>query len=230
MVPLFWICLVFVAVAWSFHRVVWDLALLAQLSERPGRSRPVNGPETAWATADREPMRLRAFVAGAEGRGVGPDLQVVPSRPVGSDRREQRFGPDQGRPPHRAVPGGAAPRAVARLVPRRPGPGLELIVSPRGAVLGRAPSGRGDLDRLVIPYNTVSRQQCVIMPLSGGFWQVEDLDSVNGTFVNGERVTVPVPLSDGDVLGFGRGVSLRFEVDTSSDRAARSGPSGQHVS
>lgn len=43
---------------------------------------------------------------------------------------------------------------------------------------------------------------------------VQDFQSVNGTFVNGQRIEplVPVPLSDGDEIRFGRdlGVRLRF--------------------
>jgi len=45
---------------------------------------------------------------------------------------------------------------------------------------------------------------------------IEDLDSKNGTYVRGERVSAaPVPLSDGDELRIGS-VSLRFRQQTTS--------------
>ena len=37
----------------------------------------------------------------------------------------------------------------------------------------------------------------------GGNWTVADQASTNGTFVNGERITAPRRLNDGDVVGFG---------------------------
>lgn len=43
-----------------------------------------------------------------------------------------------------------------------------------------------------------------------GHWWVEDLDSRNGTQVNGISVGTPLVLTDGDVLQFGR-VSAGFE-------------------
>jgi pSer/pThr/pTyr-binding forkhead associated (FHA) protein len=43
-----------------------------------------------------------------------------------------------------------------------------------------------------------------------GQWEVEDLGSTNGTFVNGERVAGAVPLSPGDVIGVGT-TTWRFE-------------------
>lgn len=42
---------------------------------------------------------------------------------------------------------------------------------------------------------------------------LKDLDSKNGTFINGQRVTADVHLKDGDVIGFGdKGPALEFHV------------------
>ena len=44
----------------------------------------------------------------------------------------------------------------------------------------------------------------------GGFW-VEDLQSTNGTFVNGKRICEPVCLRDEDLLKMGRTL-LKFKI------------------
>ncbi|MGI8642653.1 MAG: FHA domain-containing protein [Thermomicrobiales bacterium] len=45
--------------------------------------------------------------------------------------------------------------------------------------------------------------------LSGGQWWIADLDSTNGTFVNGTRADRPTRIEDGDVVQFGR-VEMAF--------------------
>jgi hypothetical protein len=47
---------------------------------------------------------------------------------------------------------------------------------------------------------------------SGTGYVVEDLRSANGTFVDGERVTEPRALKDGDLLRLGNHVELAFQV------------------
>ncbi|MBK5108631.1 MAG: FHA domain-containing protein, partial [Anaerolineales bacterium] len=41
---------------------------------------------------------------------------------------------------------------------------------------------------------------------------VEDLGSSNGTFVNGERISKPWPLKNGDTLGIGRLIQLEYQA------------------
>ena len=41
---------------------------------------------------------------------------------------------------------------------------------------------------------------------------VEDLGSSNGTFVNGERISKPWPLKNGDTLGIGRQIQLEYQA------------------
>ena len=41
---------------------------------------------------------------------------------------------------------------------------------------------------------------------------VEDLGSSNGTFVNGERISRPWPLKNGDMIGIGRTVQLEYQA------------------
>jgi hypothetical protein len=46
---------------------------------------------------------------------------------------------------------------------------------------------------------------------AGGRWNVEDLGSTNGTFVNGARISRPVELQPGDVITVGN-ASWRYEL------------------
>jgi len=64
---------------------------------------------------------------------------------------------------------------------------------------------------LTIDDPLISRRHAVIR-LAAGALEVEDLGSLNGTWVNGERLEAPRGLSAGDVVQFG-GVSLEVEGD-----------------
>jgi len=64
--------------------------------------------------------------------------------------------------------------------------------------LGRAPTCS-----IGLPDDTFASQlHAHVFVREGGVW-VEDLGSTNGTFVNGGRVTSPVPLTQGDRLQVG---------------------------
>jgi len=62
-----------------------------------------------------------------------------------------------------------------------------------------------DLSRDGNPAKSVSRRHARILR-RGGRVVVEDLDSANGTFVNGEKLGpyLPEPLNDGDILRLGK--------------------------
>lgn len=65
-------------------------------------------------------------------------------------------------------------------------------------VLGR--SAQADIP---IPNdNNCSRRHCQVRKWAGKY-VVEDLDSHNGTFVNGSKVAKEHPLSDGDLISIG---------------------------
>jgi pSer/pThr/pTyr-binding forkhead associated (FHA) protein len=61
--------------------------------------------------------------------------------------------------------------------------------------------GRDDDADLRIDSRRVSRRHAVIN-CEGGVYSIDDLDSTNGTFVNGERVSEAI-LQSGDILAFG---------------------------
>ena len=62
--------------------------------------------------------------------------------------------------------------------------------------------GRGTSADLVLPDEAVSREHATIRA-DGETVVVEDLDSSNGTFVNGERISSAVRLEDGDCVQIG---------------------------
>jgi predicted component of type VI protein secretion system len=81
--------------------------------------------------------------------------------------------------------------------------------------------GRQDAD-LMVEDPEVSRRHAVLRP-SGGSVVVEDLDSTNGTFVNGERIRTPITVGPGDQVRVGR-TMLEIEPDQRSDDTIVSTP------
>lgn len=65
--------------------------------------------------------------------------------------------------------------------------------------IGRAPGVQFVLDAPL-----VSRVHCRLTASSEGALLVEDLDSTNGTFVNGARVEGPTMVTEADTLTLGR--------------------------
>ncbi|WP_163996890.1 FHA domain-containing protein [Pyxidicoccus caerfyrddinensis] len=70
--------------------------------------------------------------------------------------------------------------------------------------------GRGSEVALRLRDRAVSRTHARILHGEGGF-TLEDLDSPNGVFINGQRVQGRAPLADGDVIELGRSL-LRFQA------------------
>jgi DNA-binding winged helix-turn-helix (wHTH) protein len=75
-------------------------------------------------------------------------------------------------------------------------------------------AGRDDTCALVIDAGTVSRRHARITVVSGTA-MVEDLESTNGTHVNGSRISGPTRLSPGDELSLGSEV-LRLRRPSAS--------------
>jgi pSer/pThr/pTyr-binding forkhead associated (FHA) protein len=59
--------------------------------------------------------------------------------------------------------------------------------------------GRSEENDIQIPEKHVSRRHAVIR-FRDGIFMIEDLGSVNGTFVNDRRLTEPFPLAHGDII------------------------------
>jgi DNA-binding winged helix-turn-helix (wHTH) protein len=75
-------------------------------------------------------------------------------------------------------------------------------------------AGRDAECSLVIDGTTVSRRHARIT-VANGAATIEDLDSLNGTFVNGARITAPARLAPGDEFALGTEV-LRVRLRSSS--------------
>src|SRR5687767_5951644 len=84
----------------------------------------------------------------------------------------------------------------------------------------RGPSltiGRGTQNDVAISALSLSRSHARISPVAapGRGFQIEDMGSRNGTFVNGKPVRAAVALRDGDEIRLGD-VRMRFRADASS--------------
>lgn len=69
--------------------------------------------------------------------------------------------------------------------------------------------GRGPANDIVLPYSWVSRQHTIVQQDGSGIFQVMDLGSSNGTFLNGKRIYSPTVLHNNDVITLGK-TSIRF--------------------
>lgn len=102
---------------------------------------------------------------------------------------------------------------------------LVVLDGPRTGDLYRLRSGELVVGRtrdadLRMPEEQVSRVHARITRRNGLVW-IEDLGSTHGTFRNGERVTAPVRLRDGDVVRFGPVHAVKFSCAPLDDGATQ---------
>jgi len=86
-------------------------------------------------------------------------------------------------------------------------------VSKGQLTIGRSPNVELRLDD-----DGISRNHARIRSETNRAW-IEDMESRNGTFVNGERITGAVELKDGDKVQVGRGTVLRFGFQDQLDES-----------
>lgn len=118
------------------------------------------------------------------------------------------------------------------LLTRGPGAGRMLALDRDTLILGRDP--RSDV---VIDHPEVSRRHARIAR-QDNVWLIEDLNSTNGTFINGIEVSGSQALTAGDVIGLGEAVTLIYRdrpaaserrAPRPADRAAPSRPPRRQV-
>lgn len=79
--------------------------------------------------------------------------------------------------------------------------------------------GRDPRNDVVIGHPQVSRRHALIIQQGDG-WLVEDLNSTNGTFINGRRITGPRLLAAGDTVELGEAVVLTYRDPASASNDA----------
>ena len=84
--------------------------------------------------------------------------------------------------------------------------------------------GRNAPADIVIPHRSVSREHCII-GIANDELLVTDLNSTNGTYIDGERITRATILPVGSVLRLGQ-ISLRHSIQTGSEVEQRGGNGG----
>ncbi len=97
-------------------------------------------------------------------------------------------------------------------------PELELPSGERLQVTGPVVIGRGADCDVVIPDSEASRRHVEIQ-VNGDAYLINDLESRNGTTLNGARLTRPQPLKDGDVVRIGQ-TTLVFRHPLPVEQAA----------
>lgn len=109
-----------------------------------------------------------------------------------------------------------APATTAYLIPRADLPGLESAypVNQSQVTVGRHPG-----NVIVLALDSISRFHARI-DIRGSHYILQDLNSSNGTFVNGERIS-SATLHDGDIVVFGN-VEFNFVNEASSQRSSKS--------
>lgn len=106
------------------------------------------------------------------------------------------------------------------VLKRGPGAGRAFALHGESLVLGRDP--RSDV---VIDHPQVSRRHARITRRDDQ-WLIEDLDSTNGTFLNGSYLAKPETLSEGDAIGLSDAVTLIYRVTARASDRPRRPPSG----
>jgi len=86
-----------------------------------------------------------------------------------------------------------------------------VLIFTQGPLTGQRLEPEGELvigregAALTIEDSELSRRHAVVRPVDGGI-EIEDLGSLNGTFVNGQRITAPTRLAGGDSVKLGQSV------------------------
>jgi pSer/pThr/pTyr-binding forkhead associated (FHA) protein len=153
-----------------------------------------------------------------------PSPPPPPPPPAGAESRLQNtsFGmPASPRPatatanPGGGGGGGAAPLANF-LVRTGALKGTRLLVKTPVVNIGRA-----DYNDLIIPDESISTSHAKLQRREG-VWVLVDLESTNGTFVDGERIKADTPIAPGTMVRFGD-IQLVFEPTDDALGVARGG-------
>jgi pSer/pThr/pTyr-binding forkhead associated (FHA) protein len=140
---------------------------------------------------------LWLFVIAAIGV-VRTDLLGGPSTTARRGRARQAQAPRQGRPARPPRPGRGSPRVLVVTAGALKGTSLDL--AQQQITLGRANDAT-----LVLNDDYASSRHARIFPQDGQ-WIVEDLGSTNGTYLDRQKVTRPMPVPMGVPIRIGKTV------------------------
>jgi ABC-type multidrug transport system ATPase subunit/ABC-type multidrug transport system permease subunit len=195
---------------------------------------PTDGPEVHCALAEPVPPapgvgQTRQAYPGSAPPQYAAGYAPATDYPV-TDGRETAGQPRAGAGLAERGGGNVGAVAPGQLDRHRPASSVRLL--PATVLrIGRAPD-----NDIVVPDLEVSRHHAELRSI-GGSYQITDLGSRYGTYVNGQQITV-APLTERDILGIGRstfrlsGTELQEFVDTGDVSLAASGltvrlPSGK---
>ncbi len=91
------------------------------------------------------------------------------------------------------------------IMEQGPAPGKVVELSEANLSIGRGPA-----NDFVISFPAVSGRHALVT-FENGRYHIEDLNSSNGTFINGDRLYGKQVLVNGDNISFGQSVHLRYE-------------------
>jgi len=154
-----------------------------------------------------EQFRFYADAAPAQTPPAGPAANPPqaapppPPPPSGAGQRLQNTSFGMAAAPRPSATGGAVPPAVAALgnFLFRSGPLKGQRYQIKTPVLN---VGRADYNDLVVADGSVSTSHAKLQRREG-VWMLIDLESTNGTFVDGERITAETALAPGAMVRFG---------------------------
>src|SRR5215510_8488074 len=162
-----------------------------------------------------------AAAAAAAAPPAAPPPPPPPPPPAGAESRLQNtsFGmPATPRPAAAAAnPGGGGAAPLANFLVRTGSlKGTRLLVKTPIVNIGRA-----DYNDLIIPDESVSTSHAKLQRREG-VWVLVDLESTNGTFVDGERIKADTPIAPGTMVRFGD-IQLVFEPTDDAMGVAKGG-------
>ena len=100
--------------------------------------------------------------------------------------------------------GNASPHTLVQNLPQRVPSHLKCWLADKEFIYplrtGLNTIGRAPENDVVIPDSFVSRRHCAILVHSSDSWELHDVASKNGTFLNGRKLSGPTPITPGDEI------------------------------
>ena len=180
-------------------------------------------------TIGEEKFRFYADTAAASPPSSPPNPQPGPAASTPSPAAPPAVPPTRAEVPKLRETVHGVPPAPPPAAPRPTGAPLASFVVRGGSLKGQRLSvktpivniGRADYNDIVIPDESVSTSHAKLQRREG-VWVLVDLDSTNGTFVDGDQIKGESPLSPGTTVRFGE-VSTVFEPTDDSEGVAKGG-------